>query len=168
MEFFMKSEHDSRSEGVWLKISRNMDSFCLIALGMLLFASGLQLDFAYSDLGFRPETIGPGAYMAGIGFLLFLLSAIDCFTRIKNSVEKKAKLPVATFKGFFLLALSAGLMPLFGFSVSVALLIVLFMTWVTRQKLLKSILFSIILTAGYYVIFVKVAGIVLPRGIIGF
>jgi hypothetical protein len=164
----MNREHDSRSKGVWLRISQNMDSFCLIAIGMLLFVGGLQLDFAYSDLGFRPEAIGPGAYMAGIGFLLFLLSSIDCSTRIKNSVEKKAKPPVATLKGFFLLALSTILMPLFGFSVSIALLIALFMTWVTRQQLLKSILFSIIVTAGYYVIFVKVAGIVLPRGIIGF
>lgn len=164
----MNREHDYRSKVVWLSISQNMDSFCLIAMGLLLFVGGLHLDFAYSDLGFRPETIGPGAYMAGIGFLLFLLSVIDGFTRIKNSVKKKAKPPVATLKGFFLLALSASLIPLFGFSISIALLIILFMTWVTRQRLLKSILTSIIVTAVYYVMFVKVAGIVLPKGIIGF
>jgi hypothetical protein len=168
MEYYMNGEHDSKSEGMLSRSFQNMDSFCLIAMGMLFFVGGLQLDFAYIDLGFRPETIGPGAYMAGIGFLLLFLSAVEGYTRIKNSVEKKEKLPVATLKGFFLLALSVSLMPLFGFTISVALLIVLFMTWVTRQRLLKSILFSIILTAGYYVIFVKVAGIVLPRGIIGF
>jgi hypothetical protein len=164
----MNEGRDYGSDGMRSRIFRNIDIFCLIAMGILLFACGLQLAFAHSDLGLRPETIGPGAYMAGIGFLLLLFSAIEGSTRIKNPVERKAKIPVATLKGFFLLALCASLMPLFGFSVSVALLIFLFMTWVTRQRLLKSILFSTMMTAGYYIIFVKVAGIVLPRGVIGF
>jgi hypothetical protein len=164
----MNRRHDSKSERVWSRIFQNTDSFCLIAMGVLLFVCGLQLAFAHDDLGLRPETIGPGAYMAGIGFLLFLFSAIEGFTRVKNSMERKAEIPVATLKGFFLLALCVSLMPLFGFSISVALLILLFMTWVTRQRLLKSILFSIIMAAGYYILFVRVAGVVLPRGVIGF
>jgi membrane protease YdiL (CAAX protease family) len=170
MEPCMHEKCADRSKRIWSKIFQHMDTFSLIIMGMLFLICGLQLALAHSELGLRPETIGPGAYMAGIGFLLLLFSIIESYIRIKkkNPVKRMERIPASTLKGFFLLALCACFMPIIGFSVSVFLLIVLFMTWVTKQHLLKSMLSSIIITVVYYIIFVKVAGIVLPRGVIGF
>lgn len=150
------------------KILRSVDCICLVALASILVIEGLRLMMMHTELGLRPEKIGPGTYMAIIGVMLAVFATLELIKRGHATTDTGKYAGINTLKTFFLLVICVALMPFSGFTLSVGLFLAIYMTWVARQRLIGAFLFTAAVMTAYYLIFLKLAKIVLPRGIVGF
>lgn len=150
------------------KISRSIDCLFLVALGVILVVEGLRLMMMHTEMGLRPEKIGPGTYMAIIGVMLAVFATAELIKRVPVATDSGKHAGINTLKTFFLLVFCVTLMPFSGFTLSVGLFLAIYMLLVARQRLIGAFVFTAAVMTAYYLIFLKLAKIVLPRGIVGF
>jgi hypothetical protein len=141
-----------------------------LILGLLLAGEGIRLLSHRVELGIPDETAGPDAYLIVIGGLIVCCALAESFTAGLRSGEKSRLDPkqkeALTILGLFVAYVV--LLPLLGFTFSTASFFLSFALWVPKYSWVKAGVMATLVTLSYYIVFWKIAQVVLPRGIIGF
>ena len=151
---------------------RFLQAHCLIPLffGLLLVGEGVRLLSRRVELCIPDETVGPDAYLIVIGGLIVCCALAESFTAGLRSGEKSRLDPkqkeALTILGLFVAYVV--FLPLLGFTFSTALFFLSFALWVPKYSWVRAGVMATLVTLSYYIVFWKIAQVVLPRGIIGF
>lgn len=158
-----------KSKKLLYKLFQVADCLFLIAISAVPITKGIMLIIEGPELGIRPEKIDPGVYMTAIWIVIVVFTAVEIFNRLisRDDISERV-FSIATFKSFLLLFACVVTMPFLGFIVSIGLLSVLYLMWIARQRILGALMFTAVVIVMYYLIFIRMAGVVLPRGIVGF
>ena len=143
-------------------------------IGLVLAAWLIAESFKYDYM--TTYTPGPGFHPFWLGICLGLLSLFlifDTFRRKDTEEEKKSYLPgnKALLRVGLIMIITAGMafgMTRLGFVLSTFVFIVLILLVLEKFTVIKSILYSTLLSGAVFLIFRTWLGVDLPRGGLGF
>ena len=113
---------------------------------------------------------GSGLFPLLLGILLVVLSAISFFVSNTEKLPKlsSALLPRIVMTAIALLFAYRFCLPVLGYSLSTLLLFILLLKILGKQGWVPTVVWSVTITAGSYLIFIQWLGVAFPRGIIPF
>ncbi|MEV4801425.1 tripartite tricarboxylate transporter TctB family protein [Nonomuraea sp. NPDC049421] len=107
---------------------------------------------------------GPGLWPFAISVVIVVLSAVLLVTgRGLRDTERFSRASLQTVVGLVTLVLLAALLPVIGFEIPSALLMFVWLRWLGKESWRSSIVISIGAVAAFYVLFVLLLQIPLPR-----
>ncbi|MFC4007341.1 tripartite tricarboxylate transporter TctB family protein [Nonomuraea purpurea] len=136
-----------------------------IAAALTALAVGVAGAIGSYALGLgRLTQPGPGLWPFVISVVIVVLSAVLVVTGRKlEDTERFSKASLLTAVGLVTLVLLAVLLPLIGFEIPSLLLVFVWLRWLGRESWRSSIVISIATVAAFYVLFVLLLQIPLPR-----
>ncbi|TDC10648.1 tripartite tricarboxylate transporter TctB family protein [Nonomuraea longispora] len=107
---------------------------------------------------------GPGLWPFAISVVIVALSAALVVTgRLLEDAERFSKASLLTLVALVTLVLLAVLLPLIGFEIPSLLLVFVWLRWLGKESWRSSIVISVCTVAAFYVIFVLLLQVPLPR-----
>lgn len=107
---------------------------------------------------------GPGLWPFAISVVIVVLSAVLVVTGRKlEDTERFSKASLLTAAGLVTLILLAWLLPLIGFEIPSLLLVFVWLRWLGRESWRTSIVVSVLTVAAFYLLFVVLLQVPLPR-----
>ncbi|WP_336203983.1 tripartite tricarboxylate transporter TctB family protein [Nonomuraea sp. LPB2021202275-12-8] len=107
---------------------------------------------------------GPGLWPFAISVVIIVLSAVLVVTgRGLEDAERFSKASLLTTVGVVTLVLLAALLPVIGFEIPSLLLVFVWLRWLGKESWRSSIVISVATVAAFYVLFVVLLQIPLPR-----
>ncbi|MGW0804655.1 tripartite tricarboxylate transporter TctB family protein [Nonomuraea sp. NPDC002799] len=136
-----------------------------VAAALVALAVGVAGGIGSLALGLgRLTQPGPGLWPFAISVVIVVLSAVLVVTGRKlEDTERFSKASLLTAAGVVTLVLLAVLLPVIGFEVPSLLLVLVWLRWLGGESWRTSIVVSIATVAAFYVLFVLLLQIPLPR-----
>ncbi|QFY08527.1 tripartite tricarboxylate transporter TctB family protein [Nonomuraea phyllanthi] len=107
---------------------------------------------------------GPGLWPFAISIVIAVLSLTLVVTgRGLQDAERFSKATLLTAAGLVTLILLAALLPLIGFEIPSLLLVFVWLRWLGKESWQSSIVISIVTVAAFYLLFVLLLQVPLPR-----
>jgi len=107
---------------------------------------------------------GPGLWPFAISVVIAVLSVVLLITgRGLQDTERFSRASLQTVIGLVTLVALAALLPLIGFEIPALLLMLVWLRWLGKESWRSSIVISICAVAAFYVLFVLLLQIPLPR-----
>ncbi|MFC4120113.1 tripartite tricarboxylate transporter TctB family protein [Nonomuraea zeae] len=136
-----------------------------VAAAVVALAAGAAGVLGSLALGLgRLTQPGPGLWPFAISVVIVVLSATLVVTgRGLEDTERFSKSSLLTAIAVVTLVALAALLPLIGFEIPSLLLVFVWLRWLGRESWRSSIVISIVTVAAFYVLFVVLLQIPLPR-----
>ena len=121
------------------------------------------------------DPLGPKAFPILLGIVLIVAAILLFFETLKKDSAPGVKVPRESLRHLWLIggvtawtALYFGVFDRVGYLVSTTVYLLVMTAVFNRGKWLANALTSVLWSVGSYVLFVKILGVVLPAGILGF
>ncbi|MFI7124467.1 tripartite tricarboxylate transporter TctB family protein [Nonomuraea sp. NPDC050153] len=136
-----------------------------IAAALAALAVGVAGAIGSVALGLgRLTQPGPGLWPFAISVVIVVLSAVLVVTGRKlEDTERFSKASLLTAGGLVTLILLAWLLPLIGFEIPSLLLVFVWLRWLGKESWRTSIVVSVVTVAAFYLLFVVLLQVPLPR-----
>ncbi|TMR92479.1 tripartite tricarboxylate transporter TctB family protein [Nonomuraea basaltis] len=136
-----------------------------IAAALVALAVGVLGAIGSSALGLgRLTQPGPGLWPFAISVVIIVLSATLVVTgRGLEDAERFSRASLLTVVALVTLVLLAALLPVIGFEIPSLLLVFVWLRWLGKESWRSSIVISIGTVAAFYVLFVLLLQVPLPR-----
>jgi hypothetical protein len=144
------------------------EGIVLLVIGLVGIIEGVRL-VIYKDPNTLYDPIGPGYYVA-FSSLFLIVTAFSYIIIHRNAISLEKKLVtkeqrVRLFSSIGVIALYLFLIHTVGYLLSTILFLIT-QFWISGVKSWKvNIIISIVVTACYYLVFIKYCSMVFPRGI---
>ncbi|MEQ4718604.1 tripartite tricarboxylate transporter TctB family protein [Nonomuraea sp. B19D2] len=136
-----------------------------VAAALVALAVGVAGAIGSVALGLGQLTQpGPGLWPFAISVVIVVLSATLVVTgRGLQDTERFSKASLLTAAGVVTLVLLAVLLPLIGFEIPSLLLVFVWLRWLGKESWRSSIVVSVVTVAAFYLLFVVLLQVPLPR-----
>jgi putative tricarboxylic transport membrane protein len=121
------------------------------------------------------DPLGPKAFPILLGIVLIVAVILLFFETLKKDSAPVAKAPRGSLQHLWLIggvtvwtALYFGVFDRVGYLVSTTIYLLVMTAVFNRGKWLANVLTSVLWSVGSYVLFVKILGVALPAGLLGF